>query len=87
MLTKGLTPEQITTALRNYADDPWRKEGGPRLSKNIRSFFTETVIREWQTPVQLPDRHPLAKLSIEPTAQRPALERFPRRHKEQHEDV
>jgi hypothetical protein len=51
IVAKGVTHEQIAIALRNYADDPFRKESDERFTKNIMSFFTETCIKEWQTPL------------------------------------
>ena len=50
MLNKGISAEEIATALRNYADDEWRKSQDPRFSYAIRTFFSAAKIKEWQTP-------------------------------------
>ena len=50
LIEKGIAAEDIATALRNYADDEWRKSQDPRFSYAIRTFFSEAKIKEWLTP-------------------------------------
>jgi hypothetical protein len=53
LLEKGaVTHEEIAVALRNYRDDPFRREADPRMVKHIRSFFTADTIKQWQRPVE-----------------------------------
>lgn len=80
LLASGITEEQILTAIRLYANDPWRKGGDSRHSKSIRSFFCESTIREWQTP--RPTRNPLSTVELK-TGVRPNPDRFPTYHDEE----
>lgn len=65
LLNQGITEEQIQRALQNYADDPFRKSGDQRFSKNIRSFFNSVNILQWQEPMKR-SRRPDAPSSPEP---------------------
>lgn len=50
LLASGVTGDMIWTALKLYAEDPWRKQGGAKFSKSIRSFLTRQTIAAWQQP-------------------------------------
>jgi hypothetical protein len=52
LLAKGLTMAQMSRALQNYAADDYVKASDPRLRMNIRSFFSEAIIKLWQEPVR-----------------------------------
>lgn len=52
MIDKGIGLEDIAQALRNYAEDEYRKSQDTRFSHAVRTFFSEAKIKEWLEPKQ-----------------------------------
>ena len=52
LIGKGISMAQMSRALQNYAADEYVRASDPRLRMNIRSFFSESVIKLWQEPIR-----------------------------------
>jgi hypothetical protein len=50
MVKKGITMEDISLAMQNYASDDFTKNNHPALRHHIRKFMMPEKIRMWKNP-------------------------------------
>lgn len=70
LIDKGIEYQDIVQALKNYADDEWRKNSDPKYTMGVRTFFTEVKVKEWINPIKrkaaVPEKPKLPQIDFEP---------------------